>query len=127
MAKQVKADKPNKSIDKKDYQRVVKESLRQKARAKETTSAAGGFIKGQMENYDLHSWAFKNALKLESMEVNQRNEAMRHLFRYIQLGDLLAQVDMFDDLFGILREMVAEQQDRPQERPVDPAITQLVN
>jgi hypothetical protein len=126
VAKQVKKAEKAQGISKEDYQKISAEVLKQKDKAAEYASSVGGYVKGQVERYDLDKLAFQWALKLRKLEPTRRNEVVRNLMRYVHFDDLLAQADLFDEAFSIMQELIDEAKQRPARAPIDPSITSLI-
>ena len=108
MAKKVKDSVEVRQLRKADLQRVLRESTRQRTKAKEAASAAGGFIKNQIELYDLEKVAFKWVSKLQELDSIRRNEVFREFLRYVHMSDMLDQADAFDETWPLMREMLAQ-------------------
>jgi hypothetical protein len=108
VARKVKDSAETKELKRPDLQRVLRESSKARTKAKEAASSAGGYIKDQIETFELDRVAFGWASKLHGLDDMRRNEIFREFLRYVHLGELLAQADAFDETWPIMREMLDE-------------------
>jgi len=110
-------------IDSKDLRRVIKESVRQKSLASEQASSAGGYIRGQIEKYNIEKISFGWVTRLESMEPQRKHEVVRSFLEYALKGGVFDQMDLFDDtsdtLKGIADVLGSSKGPRPQDEQLD--------
>lgn len=117
MAKKVKDDAVEKAINRPTMKRLLADITKRKKAASEETSSLGGFMKNQLELHNLNRTAFNWTLKLNGMEAQQRAEVFRCFMEYVHKGDLLAQMELFDDTYKIMEEMRADKKENPPPKP----------
>ena len=129
MARQAKETVPAQKVAKEDIQRVIREATQQKQRASEYQSSVGGFIKGQIERFELDRTAFNWTLRLNNMEPTRKQAVLREFLDYSLKAGHFDQVDMFDDMGGTLEEILAliRANDRRNSPTTDEAVEELAN
>lgn len=91
-----------------ELRRVVDEANRQKNHAADYTAAQNQVIKGAIERYGLDRAAFSLARRLDKMEPAKRQGQIRALVSYLHMLGHFREVDMFDDLVGVMEAILEE-------------------
>jgi hypothetical protein len=129
MARQVKEDAGKKSVAKADLERVIREATRQKQLAGEYASAAGQFIKNQIEHHGLERTALTMLLRMKAMETERQQGVMRAFLDYCLKAGLFDQTELFDDTVRTLQSIIdhIQSNDRRNANTPDEAIEELAN
>lgn len=117
----------------KEARRVVDEVKRQQANAAEYAGNAGAARKRFLEESGLTARVFGIGVAADKMELDKRAEFYRGVLRFgLKLGHLGkgSQIDAFDDINDIMREILAEhgaEKATEQAAPKDETLDDLVN
>lgn len=110
MAKKTKidaeADKKADGIQPAELKRVISEINRQKELASEYSGNAGKATQTAVERYGLDRQALSFTRKLAGMEVAKRQSTLRSAIDYFEKMEFFSDIDMFDDLIGIMERIV---------------------
>lgn len=126
MARKAKESTEAPKLSPEDFQKFVKEAVRQKQSISEYVSSAGGHIKNQIERLGLNPKAAKQAVKLHAMEEAQRQAFWRDALTYSFYLGHFDPIDMFDDFGKVLTQILERiEGSEKQQRMPDPAVTQF--
>jgi hypothetical protein len=95
-----------------DLGRILEDIKRQKSLASEYAGNAAAATKNACERYGLEKTALTFCRRLDEMDATKRSAVLRNLILYSNLRGHFAQIDAFDDLVGILEDIVEEAKER---------------
>lgn len=115
MAKRAKLNQaPKEAITPERFREVVAELVEAKAKASEASGSVGKMTSQAVDTYGLEKNAFTFVRKLMGMETAKRQAAIRATIDYADKAGMLAQKDAFNDVLGLMAEIVKRHHNGPE-------------
>lgn len=107
MADKLKAETGTKKLDKAALKRCVADINKQKEKAAEYVGLAGKATSNAVETYNFDKKALTFCAQLMRKEPEQQLQTLGAIITYAEALGMFAQMDMFNDAIGAMREVIA--------------------
>lgn len=106
-AKEAEQSAP-KALSKQKFNKAMDEAIRQASNASEYNGHVGAVTKKFCDEYGISRKVFSQVRSLDKLEPAKQSAHLRDLLRLHHARGHFSQVDAFDDLVDVLREIVAD-------------------